>query len=169
METVVWDGKTRAIDAPGSGRGVAIGVAGAPVTVAACPCCQQARWTEGTARMGSALRWWGQDRFRISSWYRCERHNAKVGGAEKSQHLTGNAIDVVGDVDSLLWLALHVMKDGKEFPRGIIWVNEPLHLHLDWRSERFWAEKGASGYRRLDRRVERWQKEMETIRTGTDG
>ena len=32
---------------------------------------------------------------KINSGYRCPSHNSKVGGASKSQHLTGNASDLV--------------------------------------------------------------------------
>lgn len=30
----------------------------------------------------------------VTSGYRCATHNLKIGGASKSQHLTGNAIDI---------------------------------------------------------------------------
>ena len=32
---------------------------------------------------------------RVTSGYRCERHNKEVGGAERSQHLCGEAADIV--------------------------------------------------------------------------
>ena len=31
---------------------------------------------------------------RIRSWYRCPKHNANVGGAPKSIHLAGAAVDI---------------------------------------------------------------------------
>lgn len=32
--------------------------------------------------------------FRINSGFRCESHNKKIGGAEKSKHKLGNAVDI---------------------------------------------------------------------------
>ena len=34
---------------------------------------------------------------RVNSGYRCEKHNKKVGGAAKSQHLTGQAADICAE------------------------------------------------------------------------
>ncbi len=40
---------------------------------------------------------------KINSGHRCKNHNADIGGAEKSMHLTGKAADiVVGGIDACL-------------------------------------------------------------------
>lgn len=46
-----------------------------------------ADWAE---KVRSAL---GGHPMKVLSWYRCEKWNARVGGAPKSQHLLGRAID----------------------------------------------------------------------------
>jgi uncharacterized protein YcbK (DUF882 family) len=66
----------------------------------ACPCCG----VNGVKPEGIALfedvRRLAEDHFgmgrvsmNVSSGYRCEAHNAKVGGESKSQHMAGLAID----------------------------------------------------------------------------
>jgi zinc D-Ala-D-Ala carboxypeptidase len=60
----------------------------------ACPCCGAIQVDEGALdklqetrqRLGKPLR--------INSAYRCPKHNAKVKGSPKSQHLQGKAFDV---------------------------------------------------------------------------
>lgn len=67
----------------------------------------------------------------VTSGYRCERHNAEVGGEKNSQHLTGRAADISSriGVDRLRSIA-----------QGIAWVNgigyDPARgfLHVDVRS-----------------------------------
>ena len=72
---------------------------------------------------------------KINSAYRCPKHNAKVGGAEKSQHLTGLAADIVCDTVPPRMLANIVeelMKDGR-IPNGGIGRYDSF-THVDIRS-----------------------------------
>lgn len=55
----------------------------------------------------------------LSCAYRCPEHNAEVGGVENSQHVLGNAADVIvpdfphcDTVDKLAWYAEQVGFDG---------------------------------------------------------
>ena len=69
----------------------------------------------------------------VQSGYRCEKHNAEVGGERNSQHVTGRAADISSriGVDRL-----------REIARGLAWVNgigyDPARgfLHVDVRSGR---------------------------------
>lgn len=75
---------------------------------------------------------------RVTSWYRPEPWNSRVGGARRSQHLTGNAIDItipglkgreVGNAVLSWW------KGGL----GIYPGNRTHILHLDIGSKRKWG------------------------------
>lgn len=60
----------------------------------------------------------------ISCAYRCPSHNAEVGGVSNSQHVKGNAADVLlpdyfnGDIGKLVWYAEQVGFDGIGTYRG---------------------------------------------------
>ena len=66
----------------------------------------------------------------VQSGYRCEKHNAEVGGERNSQHMTGRAADISSriGVDRL-----------RDIARGLAWVNgigyDPARgmLHVDVR------------------------------------
>ena len=72
-----------------------------------------------------------------NSGFRCPIHNAKVGGATGSQHMKGEAMDVVpGDSglvtgDSLERLARIIVENGK-FDQLIIY---PTFLHVSWKRQ----------------------------------
>ena len=58
-----------------------------------CPCCKKCEINPVLLTRIQTLR----DLFGpiiITSGYRCMKHNQKVGGAEKSYHLNGNAVDI---------------------------------------------------------------------------
>lgn len=79
------------------------------------------------AKIGSAIR--------ISSGFRCEQLNKIVGGASKSQHLLGEAADIIGkkpkdtlklfelakdmDFDQLIWEKQVKMPDGTLVPKWV--------------------------------------------------
>jgi len=71
---------------------------------------------------------------RITSGYRCPEHNASVGGAGKSQHTIGTAVDIAIsglNIGRMYELALQV----PEFASGGIGVYHDGHIHLDVRGE----------------------------------
>jgi uncharacterized protein YcbK (DUF882 family) len=61
----------------------------------ACPCCGLAAVVPALVAALEELRTkLGGKPIRITSGFRCASHNAAVGGARSSQHLTGRAADV---------------------------------------------------------------------------
>ena len=59
-----------------------------------CPCCKCVRLDEKLLAKLEALRvLWGKS-IVITSGYRCERHNRKIGGARNSLHMKGKAVDI---------------------------------------------------------------------------
>ncbi|MEM5810410.1 MAG: D-Ala-D-Ala carboxypeptidase family metallohydrolase [Candidatus Aenigmatarchaeota archaeon] len=59
---------------------------------------------------------------RITSGYRCQRHNAKVGGSSNSLHMRGMATDTNSIKESELAICRRI------FPRVIVY---PGYVHLD--------------------------------------
>lgn len=78
-------------------------------------------------RLGKAIR--------VNSGYRCEKHNLKVGGAVGSQHMKGEAADVVpgesGQVtgDSLERL-VRIIKEQGVFDQMIVY---PTFVHVSYK------------------------------------
>jgi uncharacterized protein YcbK (DUF882 family) len=61
-----------------------------------CPCCEVCKINPKLLRALEDLRVLAGNRpITVNSAYRCEKHNAEVGGAQNSQHLYGNAADIV--------------------------------------------------------------------------
>ena len=67
----------------------------------ACPCCGEDKINnEVVKRMNKALlflqeMFWGGAIVKITSGYRCPKHNKEVGGADHSLHMQGLAVDSV--------------------------------------------------------------------------
>jgi len=61
----------------------------------ACRCCSKAEINPRLVDALQELRDLACAPVRISSGYRCPEHNRAVGGATRSQHLLGNAADIV--------------------------------------------------------------------------
>lgn len=59
-----------------------------------CPCCGQAKMDERLLRKVDRAREIAGIPFIVTSGFRCEKHNAEVGGKPDSAHLTGKAVDV---------------------------------------------------------------------------
>ncbi|MEB3290653.1 MAG: D-Ala-D-Ala carboxypeptidase family metallohydrolase [Leptolyngbya sp.] len=75
--------------------------------------------------------------FRVNSWYRPPAVNAAVGGARRSQHLVGNAVDLQVQGLSGRQVANAVMLT---WPGGIgIYSNIPNIIHLDLGPRRIWG------------------------------
>jgi uncharacterized protein YcbK (DUF882 family) len=60
----------------------------------ACKCCGKARVDKKLVNLLEEIRVAIGKPIIIMSGYRCEAHNAKVGGAKKSQHVQGTAADI---------------------------------------------------------------------------
>lgn len=71
----------------------------------------------------------------ISSFYRCELLNKKIGGAKNSQHTTGEAIDIDADIfgDLTNKIIYDYVKDNLDFDQ-LIWEfgdkNNPAWVHV---------------------------------------
>lgn len=64
----------------------------------------------------------------VTSWTRCKRHNAAVGGAKQSYHMNGKAVDLTADeLDELAHTAAVYFPYVKRYEH---------HLHCDIRGER---------------------------------
>ncbi|HIK46887.1 MAG TPA: DUF882 domain-containing protein, partial [Leptolyngbyaceae cyanobacterium M65_K2018_010] len=75
--------------------------------------------------------------FQVNSWYRPPEINAAVGGAPRSQHLQGNAVDLQVQGLSGRQVANSVMLT---WPGGIgIYGNMPSVIHLDLGPKRTWG------------------------------
>ena len=86
----------------------------------------------------------------VSSWYRSPAVNKAVGGAKRSDHMTGRAADIMVDGMTSTQLARVVLQLGLEFDQLIGYGDKP-HLHVSWRpggqnrGDRLWyPTKGSS-------------------------
>lgn len=61
----------------------------------ACHCCGTLLLDERLVESLEALRALSDLPIRVNSGYRCERHNAAIGGSPNSQHKLGRAADIV--------------------------------------------------------------------------
>ncbi len=59
-----------------------------------CPCCGKVDMDEGFLQLLDHARGLAQIPFRITSGFRCEKHNREVGGKPDSAHLSGHAVDI---------------------------------------------------------------------------
>jgi len=60
----------------------------------ACPCCGQVHMNEEFLLKLDDLRDRCRFPFVITSGYRCEKHNAEIGGVKDSAHVKGLAVDI---------------------------------------------------------------------------
>lgn len=65
----------------------------------------------------------------VTSGYRCPKHNKKVGGAKKSQHMTCKAADIWVENFTTTELATIAKKVGFDFI-----LIEPSWIHVDMRN-----------------------------------
>lgn len=95
----------------------------------ACKCsypeCKKTLVDENLLIQLNTLRHEYNQAIRVTSGYRCERHNTAVGGVANSQHVKGAAADIIGaDLDLLYALAQKHFKavgDGRK--KGFIHVD----------------------------------------------
>ena len=93
----------------------------------ACPCCGENEIDPRVAQMVSDIEEDVGERLKVSSGYRCEKHNRDVGGSDTSSHLKGLAVDLEIGRSRLRYRVI-----GAALKRGIhrIGIGKNL-LHLD--------------------------------------
>ena len=84
----------------------------------------------------------------INSGYRCKEHNAKIGGAPKSRHTVGDAVDFTVKGVKTLDLYNYIIEKYDNKPWGIAKriIQNPYagFVHLDTRGKRArWTYKGS--------------------------
>jgi zinc D-Ala-D-Ala carboxypeptidase len=107
-----------------------------------CACsnlaCKNTLIDEGLIKLLEKFRTSVGTRININSGYRCEAHNAAVGGEEHSQHILGTAADISRS-DKILWCTLEKDYAEEIFKNGglgtyITPANRYLWLHVDSRN-----------------------------------
>ena len=79
----------------------------------------------------------------VNSGYRSPKHNAKIGGAKRSQHLLGNASDIVVDGHTPQEVAIvieELIRDGKMLQGGLKAYSTFTHydIYFDGKNIRRW-------------------------------
>jgi len=79
------------------------------------------------------LREWVEAPIKVNSMFRSEELNTVIKGAFKSQHLTGNAIDITSMGGKTNLEMFHYIKDNLDFDQ-LIWEfgDEPKWLHVSY-------------------------------------
>jgi hypothetical protein len=84
------------------------------------------------------LREWVKGPIKVNSMFRSEALNKGIKGAPRSQHLTGNAIDLTSmGIKSNLEM-FHYIKDNLDFDQ-LIWEfgeEEPIWLHVSYKNKK---------------------------------
>lgn len=70
---------------------------------------------------------------KITSGYRCVKHNAAVGGAKSSKHLYGIAADVKDPTGKLNPVALAILASNTFGGVGVYWYGTAAFVHVDVR------------------------------------
>jgi len=105
-----------------------VGSAGKPTGLATIPGTNQQVQSRWLSIVGTITRTFGVT---VSSGYRTAAHNAEVGGAPNSDHLTGNAVDFVGSPTALRRLYQWAIKAG--FPYVEPWSQTGgSHVHISF-------------------------------------
>lgn len=78
----------------------------------ACPCCRIAGCkTSAIMALRELEAEWGE-KLKITSSFRCDTHNKKIGGAPKSRHLAGDAFDILMPKSQQVKFVLLAQKHG---------------------------------------------------------
>jgi uncharacterized protein YcbK (DUF882 family) len=95
-----------------------------------CPCCGELEMAGDFLSILFKLRHHFDYPMPVTSGFRCQSHNAAVGGSDSSQHLEGNAVDVYwSDFSAALKYKLIQYALDYDF-RGIGLSDEFIHLDL---------------------------------------
>lgn len=79
----------------------------------ACPCCGVMLMDSKFISKATTVQFGMQEDFKINSAYRCEKHNAAVGGAPDSRHVQGIAMDIECEKGPKRWLLIKLaMQNG---------------------------------------------------------
>ena len=102
-----------------------------------CPCCKQCIVTQELIDSLEYLRDALNKPLKITSGYRCEKHNAAIGGEANSQHCLGKAADVLCPSDLTLDLFYMSADISGKFQGIGVYPNDGYQhnnfLHLDVR------------------------------------
>lgn len=121
-----------------------------------CRCCGRAEINPRLVDALQELRDLAAAAVRITSGYRCPEHNRAVGGAKRSQHLLGNAADIVIDGRSVAE-TYELAEQVPAFRNGGIGVYpEQGFVHVDVRD-------GRARWGRLDGRYVALEKALKPI------
>jgi uncharacterized protein YcbK (DUF882 family) len=124
-----------------------------------CRCCGRAEINPHLVDALQELRDLAAAAVRITSGYRCPEHNRAVGGAKRSQHLLGNAADIVIDGRSVAE-TYELAEQVPAFRNGGIGVYpEQGFVHVDVRD-------GRARWGRLDGRYVALEKALKPTPTG---
>jgi uncharacterized protein YcbK (DUF882 family) len=95
-----------------------------------CPCCGENRINGNLVKLLDTLRMMCNFSFKITSGYRCEKHNATVGGKENSAHTKGLAADIWVDSSNKRWIFMeHAPRLFKRI--GISGKDNFIHVDID--------------------------------------
>ena len=98
-----------------------------------CPCCKVLGIQEEAGRKLETLRENLGFPLKISSGFRCEKHNRALGGARESRHLLGLAFDI-GTSRMTAKEKFLLLQEGTTIFQGVGVYNK--HVHLDIREEK---------------------------------
>ena len=98
----------------------------------ACPCCKTRGIDERIVWVLELLRSIANQPIIILSGYRCLKHNREIGGAERSKHLEGTAVDFTcKDLDHLAILL-------RNWSGGFKYYRDRNFIHIDLGPMRRW-------------------------------
>lgn len=95
-----------------------------------CPCCGACNMNDDFMELLIAMRHEAGFPFVVNSGFRCERHNAMVGGKKSSAHLFGRAVDIAARGERVL----EIIALGRKFGMtgyGIAQKGQSRFIHLD--------------------------------------
>mgnify|MGYP001563284595 CR=1 FL=1 len=91
------------------------------------------------------------DKIKITSWFRCSKHNSEVGGSPASKHLSGAAADIYIPSLSLLEAFSLCAFDGEHLFGGVGAYPSDGIIHVDLRIQRICWIKHKDVYQYMDK------------------